>query len=139
MKLYLIPPSDLPDAWADLAHFIVRICDASNGKFLPVDIAKAIINSEFQLWAAERAGEVEVVFLGRIVDFPQRRVYEPIAFAGRGLSANGDKWKEMFELIEVWAKTQGCTSIQGLGSPGLERWLKPLGYKKTHVMLEKDL
>jgi hypothetical protein len=42
-------------------------------------------------------------------------------------------------VIEQWAREIGANRVRPLTRPGWERVLKPLGYHKTHVMLEKDL
>lgn len=140
MLLYLIPPSELINVWASISHLIDRMALSSKGKFLSSDIIKAIVGNEFQLWiATNEAGEPKSICIGRIVDFPQKRVYEPIAVTADELPEHLGAWVDMWEIIESWAKAQGCTLMQPLGRPAFEKILKGKGYRKTHVLLEKDI
>ena len=43
------------------------------------------------------------------------------------------------EDLEAWAKDQGCKKMELFARPGWEKVMKPKGYKKTHVQIEKEL
>lgn len=55
----------------------------------------------------------------------------------------GRKYRSWFEkgaaAIEQFAAAEGCDSVIGYMRPGWEPALKALGYRKSHVMLEKRL
>lgn len=140
MRLFLVEPAELPDAWSAVSPLVGRICDSSHGKFEPADIIKMLVGGDFQLWVlVDDDGAPQVVYLGRIVIFPRRRVYEPLAVASTDMPEYLDSWLESFEQIEKWAKDRGCDMVQSLARPGFERSLRKRGYKRSHVLLEKEL
>ncbi len=60
----------------------------------------------------------------------------------RLLACTGDDaalWVDLLAPIEDWAKSRGCAAMEPICRPGWERRLKPMGYRKTHVVLEKRL
>lgn len=73
--------------------------------------------------------------LTEIVDYPRIRVCKLLACTGEDAS----KWIDLLSGIETWAKSNGCGVIQPICRPGWERLLKPHGYTKTHIQLEKTL
>lgn len=140
MNLHLIAPAQLPDCWNTISSLLGKLADVSHGKFEVRDIVQALVSGAFQLWVmTDEEGKPQVVYLGRIVDFPRRRVYEPLAVASTDLPKYLDDWLINFDQIEGWAKAQGCTLVQPLVRPGLGRILRGKGYKLSHVLIEKEI
>jgi hypothetical protein len=135
-----IPAEALPDWWPLLSPMIAAACARSGGKYRAVDILRALIAREMQLWAALDPGEqsansVAAICLTEIVNFPGKRVCRILA----GTGERRERWVHFAEEIGDWARLQGCAAIEAVARPGWERDFAALGYRKTHVILEKSL
>lgn len=51
----------------------------------------------------------------------------------------GDALVPVFDVIEAWAREQGCVRLQGYGRMGWVRALKPHGWRPRAVEIEKDI
>ena len=119
-----------------LAPYIQEAAAGSNGKFLGVDIARLLARGEWQLWTAREAGQLKAVLMTRIVFYPQLKACQLLAAVGEERDAN---MLPFMPDIEAWAKSQGCTLMEPIARAGWDRVLKPLGFVRTHVMLEKRI
>lgn len=45
----------------------------------------------------------------------------------------------LFDVVERWAREQGCVRLEGYGRPGWARALKTSGWNVVAVCIEKDL
>jgi hypothetical protein len=139
MQAALVSPDRLPDAWPTVGPLIALACARSSGKFLPQDVARAVAEGRFQLWVGiegPKSGHaIHVMLLTRIATYPRLTVCELLACVGDDRVG----WEHLLDAIEHWAKARGCALVQPIARPGWERVLKERGYRKTHVMLEKDL
>lgn len=45
----------------------------------------------------------------------------------------------LFDVLERWAKEQGCVRLEGYGRHGWVRALKPAGWRVVAVCIEKDI
>jgi len=82
----------------------------------------------------ERA-RIKAVAITEIAAYPRITVCKLLACTGDDAA----RWVELLAPIEAWAKSRGCAAMEPICRPGWERRLKPLGYRKTHVVLEKCL
>lgn len=88
-----------------------------------------------QLWAGLSETEILAVCVTEIVTYPLAKVCRIMFATGRDPA----HMIEFMPELETWARAEGCTSISANARPGWERFLRPGGYEKTHVMLEKPL
>ncbi len=58
---------------------------------------------------------------------------EQYAFAGENVKQR----MEQLELIEAWAREQGCAFMEINGQPGCEQFFP--GWTKTNIILRKEL
>lgn len=130
-----IPSHQLCDIWDRVEPFIVSACARSNGKYLPADVAKALLARDMQLWTSINGETVEAILVTQIVNYPRKRVCQLLIATGE----DAEHWTPFIEQIEEWAKEQGCQAVEPVPRPGWERILKRYGYEKTHVFLWKDL
>lgn len=63
-------------------------------------------------------------------------VYIKVLFCSGDGMAN---WVDLIAEIEEWGRSKGAVRMKGMMRPGWERHLGRRGYRRTHVMLEKDL
>lgn len=104
------------------------------GEMSSQDVLKALVDRKMQLWVAAD-DEVRCASLTELADLPQKRVCDIPYCAGVGR----EDWQHFILVIEAWAKEQGCETVRAMPRPGWEKDLKALGYRKTHVIVEKDL
>ena len=60
---------------------------------------------------------------------------EVIACAGE----DADGWRHMIHLVGMWASEQGCGKLRLVARPGWEKVLRDDGFRRTHVMLDKEI
>jgi hypothetical protein len=88
------------------------------------------------LWLALSETEaIEALAITEIAAYPRITVCKLLACTGDDAAL----WVHLLESIEAWAKSRGCAAMEPVCRPGWERRLKPMGYRKTHVVLEKRL
>ncbi len=137
MNLILIPPANLPHVINLVYPKIDAATEYSVGKYNGSDIVKKIASGNMQLWVIyeEETDKVQGICITEIAVFPQRKIC-------RFLCATGDsseEWIDLISVIEEWAETMGCDGFQAECRPGWERLLRDFGYKKSHVILNKEL
>ena len=133
--LYGIQPAEINAVWEDVRALIEDACVTTRGKFDAQDIKAGLLTGEDQLWIW-RTDTAFAVGITRLANYPKQRVCTLRIVTGN----NVDEWYlPCLETIERWAKANGCHAMEFQARPGWERFIRPLGYDKTHVYLEKSL
>jgi hypothetical protein len=133
--LYGIQPAEINAVWEDVRALIEDACETTRGKFDAQDIKAGLLTGEDQLWIW-RTATAFAVGITRLANYPKQRVCTLRIVTGN----NVDEWYlPCLETIERWAKANGCQAMEFQARPGWERFIRPLGYDKTHVYLEKSL
>ena len=105
----------------------------SEGELSPDDFYEVLANGDMQLWTAVQDNEILASMVTQIVPYPRKRVLRIISIAGGEM----DKWIEYIPLIEEWALSVGCTSLECWGRKG---WLKILkDWRCSYHIITKDL
>lgn len=99
------------------------------------DIKALLLSGGMQLWIGWDDEKVRVIVLTQIMCFPQAKLCQIPLCTGNGL----EDWVGNLGQIEAWAKSVGCIGMRDLARPGWEHVLTPLGYRKTHVVMERPL
>lgn len=84
---------------------------------------------------SREAARMRALAITEIVPYPRITVCKLLACTGE----DAHRWVDLLAGIEAWAKERGCGVLEPICRPGWERHLKPMGYVKTHVVLEKRL
>lgn len=165
MRLHAVAPPDLPVLWPQIRDRVASCCARSGGKYEPLDILMHCLSRRMDVWLAIgnrdadcrespvptdvgtpasgpgwRAADgervrIEALAITEIVAYPRTTVCKLLACTGD----DAWRWVDLLAQIEAWAKAQGCAVMEPICRPGWERHLKPKGYRKTHVVLEKSL
>ena len=105
----------------------------SEGELAPEDFYEAIHNGEMQLWLAVEGKELLASMVTQVVPYPKKTVLRIISIGGDDM----EKWIGYIPLIEDWALSMGCTSLECWGRKG---WLKVLkDWKCSYHIITKDL
>lgn len=136
MRLVAPAPDELADLWPIIRDRIASCCKRSGGKYEPVDVLQNLINRRMDLWlAVDDANAVQALAITEIVDYPRVKVCKLLA----GTGDDAERWYRLIDGIENWARSQGCGVFEPICRPGWEKRFAALGYRKTHVVLEKRL
>lgn len=130
-----IPADLLPDAWTEVEPFLNALAANGSGRYRTLDYVRAIAGRDMQLWAARDENKVLAIMLSEMRTYPNARVARLIGINGGAM----DSWVGHMPEIERWAKIGGANVLEACAPIGWERVLKPYGFKKTHVVLEKPL
>jgi hypothetical protein len=137
MRISLVLPEHLPDAWPQVEGYIARAADYTNGKCLAADIRNWLCDEYHYLWVAfEEGGKIYGAVTTRFVEYPSCKVLSIEFVGGERLS----EWKDdMLAVIENFAKNEGCSVLQGIGRRGWGRELMSNGWRQTAAIYEKEL
>ena len=50
-----------------------------------------------------------------------------------------NKWQHLVKVIEDFAKENKCQMLELIARPGWQKVMNNFGYKRTHVVLEKQI
>ena len=132
-KIVLVSSDDVPYIWEKIHPHLEAMEPHSEGELAPEDFYEAITNGDMQLWTAIKDNEIVASMVTQIVPYPRKRILRIISIAGEEM--NG--WIKYLPLIEDWALSMGCTSLECWGRKG---WLKVLkDWKCSYHILTKDL
>ncbi len=119
-----------------LAKDLVQLACDTNGAFDANDIKEFCKQGAMQLWlVVSDSDTVLATVVTEIRSYPNYKVCDARIVTGKQL----DKWHHHVTDLETWAKDQGCRKIELFARPGWEKVMKPKGYVKTHVQIEKEL
>ena len=132
-KIVLVSPDNLPYIWESVQPHLEAMEPHSEGELAPEDFYEAIHNGEMQLWLAVEGKELLASMVTQIIPYPRKRVLRIISIGGDGM----ERWLGYIPLIEDWALSMGCTSLECWGRKG---WLKVLkDWKCSYHIITKDL
>ena len=132
-KIVLVSSDDVPYIWEKIHPHLELMEPHSEGELAPEDFYEAITNGDMQLWTAIKDNEIMASMVTQIVPYPRKRVLRIISIAGEEM----DGWIKNLPLIEDWALSVGCTSLECWGRKG---WLKILkDWRCSYHILTKDL
>lgn len=136
MRLHAVTPQELPDLWPLIRERVASCCARSGGKYEPLDVLLNCLSRRMDVWLArDDAVQITALAVTEIVVYPRITVCRLLACTGD----DARRWIDLLAPLEAWAKAQGCAVMEPICRPGWERHLKPKGYQKTHVVLEKSL
>ena len=132
--LIFVPVRYLEAAWPKVEHLVSEAVERSEGKYLAEDIKELLFASHMQMWLMVGDGILGLT-LTELRTYPRNKICRLLCCVGEQM----ESWIDKIDIIEAWAKGEGCLSIEPICRAGWERVLKPRGYKKTHVLLAKEL
>lgn len=132
--LLLIPADKVDAEWHLVADLIDKACKR-DGVYTADDVRGWLRESRmflFLAWSKSRG--VEGLAVAEPLQHSLLRSLNVFIVTGRGLK----RWAHLMLQIEAWAKrVHGCTRSIFTCREGYLRAVK--GYRKTHIVMEKDL
>ena len=132
-KIALVSPDRIPYIWDTVHRHLELMTPHSEGELEPEDFYEALTNAEMQLWIALDDGDIIASMVSQIIPYPRKQILRIIAIAGKGV----EQWMQFLPMVEDWALSVGCTSLECWGRKG---WLKVLkDWKCSYHIITKDL
>ena len=135
-KVVLIQPDDLEMVWDETVPLIDAALKYSEGELLPEDLIEPLKTGKMQLWVALKDNHVIAAMITEIIIYPRKRVLRVITIAGkdgRGMS----KWYGFLPLVEGFALSNNCSSLEAWTRKGMAKKLKDWEHK--YMVITKDL
>ena len=125
------------EVWILVKDLIQKACDFSDGFSDAEDFKKWLEQGTMQLWVAcdNEDKKVKCVCITEIKQYPKYKVCGCKITTGNSFK----QWVDFMDYVMEWAKEEGCRKMEIHTRPGWERILKPKGFFKTHVQLERIL
>ena len=125
------------EVWILVKDLIQKACDYSDGFADAEDFKKWLEQGTMQLWVAwdNEEKKVRCVCITEIKQYPKYKVCSCKITTGNSFK----QWVDFMDYVMEWAKEEGCRKMEIHTRPGWERILKPKGFFKTHVQLERIL
>jgi hypothetical protein len=129
-----IPYTSVDEVWKDVLPWIEPACKRG-GLHRPSDIYQSLIERDMQLWIYRDAHGIAAVGVTEIRTYPLATTLDVIIGTGR----KRKDWENYMLVIEQWAASQGCKISRPHIRWGWLKTFKKLGYRITHVVVEKIL
>jgi hypothetical protein len=134
---FQLPKDVVPQAWPVVLPGLEIAVQRASGRLSLENIANDIMSGKWQLWLYLKGGEYKALAVTEISTCQNgKKILSLIICTGED--------KELWEVLvpstlEQFARVEGCTLFETLARPGWEKILGRQGFKKTHVLLEKEL
>ena len=141
MELVRIPTKLLDKVWGLIEKDIRKALLYSGQLSDLAFVLKTAKEGKFQiwiLWDKDQKTSVEKYFgvvITEIVEKPLGKVCHIYMMTGR----QRHKWQYLIKDIEKFAQEEKCSIMELIASPGWQKILNQFGYKRTHVVLEKQI
>lgn len=133
-RLVVANTDHIDSFWPRILPWAEDFCQHSQGSYDPPYILANLQKGAMQCWLVMKGEEIRAVILTEI----RKTIIKEcviVVTTGEDMSL----WIHLLKTLENYAILMGCQKIIGIARPGWEKVLKPFGYKKTHVELEKML
>jgi hypothetical protein len=128
-----------PDVFDKLPISVFKhICAAlehGNGERSIVDVGKDLAEGSKQIWLHSVEDKFDFTIVTQIIEHPSKKICEIVYSGGEGMLKALDE----LQVIEDWARDNGCTDIHAIGRKYMSRSLKPYGYEQRYITMGKKL
>ena len=112
-------------------------CERSKGEFTFEDLRDRVMSLDTGMFAVLRGEVVQCVVLANVILCPEggRKIFHIYILAGD----HRKSWLDLCNPLYEYAKSRGCDTIRAVARPGWYEDLRALGWRKTHIQMEKRL
>jgi len=141
MELVRIPIIELDKVWS-LVEKDIKSALTYSGQLTDSDyVFETAKEDKFQVWVIWDKKEKQAsdkyfgVVVTEIIKRKHGKVCHVYIVTGRQMS----KWQHLISRVEEFAKDEGCKMMELIARPGWQKVYNNHGYKKTHIVLEKQI
>jgi len=141
MNIVQIPISNINDVWSLVLKDIKEALSYS-GNYTDSDyVLEKLKEQKFQLWIIWDKSKTTTldkyygVVVTEIIERKLRRSCNIFIVTGR----HRQKWQHLVSELEKFAIDNKCICMELFARPGWDKIMQNYNYKKTHVVLEKQL
>ena len=133
-----IPTTNIKEVFPMCKDSIDKALKYSGNHYNLKDVMDLIYDNKAQLWILwneDKKDKYQGCIVSKVITRPNTKSLNLFIVTGK----NRKLWQDKIEIIEKWAKQQGCTHLETYARPGWSRILKKYNYKITHYLLERKL
>ena len=141
MNLVRIPTKELDKVWSliekDIRQALLYSGQLTNSDFV-LQTAKQDKFQVWVLWDKKQKTTLDKYFGVVVTELIQRQLGKVChIYIMTGKQRN--KWQHLVKVIEDFAKENKCQMLELIARPGWQKVMNNFGYKRTHVVLEKQI
>jgi|TARA_B100000424_G_C22913720_1_gene486111 type II secretory pathway component PulJ len=141
MNLVRIPTKELDKVWSliekDIRQALLYSGQLTNSDFV-LQTAKQDKFQVWVLWDKKQKTTLDKYFGVVVTELIQRqlgKVCHVYIMTGR----QRQKWQHLVKVVEDFAKENKCQMVELIARPGWQKVMNNFGFKRTHVVLEKQI
>jgi len=141
MELVRIPIIELDKVWS-LVEKDIKSALAYSGQLTDSDyVFETAKEDKFQVWVIwdKKEKQTSDKYFGVVVTEIIKRKYGKVCHVYIVTGRQMSKWQHLISRVEEFAKDEGCKMMELIARPGWQKVYNNHGYKKTHVVLEKQI
>lgn len=132
VELICVDPAQVGHFWPWVQEYLFSAIRATNLSHTQ-SIAEAVLSGRSLLWIAWNGEKIIGAGSTELMSTDKDKICIITAWGGVDLP----EWVHLVQRVEEYAKAEGCNAVRVFGREG---WIRVLdGYRKTAVVLEKDL
>ena len=122
--------------WSSIERELDTIPHVWQERWTKEELFAAVVYGRMQLWAVGPKEQYRLVVFTQISGSAAGRVLEVVLAFGRGLP---EALPVLDATFEKFALSQGCVRIDVHGRSGFEKALRPLGFRRSCVIMSREL
>ncbi len=126
---------DVPYIWHHVKPLIDKALVHSEGELLSEDVLKLLLEKREHLFIGRRNDSIESALVGEVIKYPRRNVFRIITWSTQS-GFDSEFWLDYFDVIEDFARSKHCASIEAYARKGLARTLK---WDNEYSVISKEL
>ena len=141
MKLVNIPSSNLDDVWSLVKKDISEALSYSGNHTDAQFVYDTLKEDKMQLWVVwdkDKPTTLEKYYGVVVTEIVKRKLIQScniFIVTGR----HRQQWQHLISVLEDFAIENNCTNMELIARKGWEKIMEQFDYKKTHVVLEKQI
>ena len=133
MEVSLVPPQLIDGLWPRIFPHLSKASDYTFGRYEPEDILEFVVSGDAHLWVVFDGEDIIGITVTRFWEYPRKKCLDMVFIGGD----EGFSWKDpMLEILQRWARDNGCEAIESSGRVGFARAFKDDGYKMLWQVYE---
>lgn len=133
MEVSIVPVEYIEQVWPSIEGYLEGAANYSYGRYSVKDIKNGLLTKPQSLWIAFEDSKVLGVVVTAITYYPSMTALDMVFTGGIELK----RWKNpMLNILQKYAKDNGCKIIESYGRVGWEKVFKQDGFKRRFMFYE---